>query len=282
MTRLILSITTIPPRFPYLLENLKCLLEQTAAVESINLYIPRTYRRFTYSPEDIPTLPEGVVLHMIDEDLGPATKVLPACKQYKDQDVFILFGDDDKVYDKNWAQCFLDAAKQLPGHAICAEGYFINWDTPEANEHWDSTRHPKATFVEKNFRYRLLRILSLGNWKPSKGVSSGYVDILSGWGGVMIRPDFFDEETFNIPDILWTVDDIWLSGCLERRNIPIWLNTEGVIRAQGNSNEVKKHSLRKYIYKGYDRQKANRLCINYFRTNYGIWVDTATEPQNQK
>jgi hypothetical protein len=96
MTRLIISLTTIPPRFPYLLENLKCLLRQTALVESINLYIPRTYRRFTYSTKQIPSLPEGVALHIIDEDLGPATKILPACKQYKGQDVFILFGDDTR------------------------------------------------------------------------------------------------------------------------------------------------------------------------------------------
>ena len=272
MTRLVISLTTIPPRFPYLLENLKCLLEQTAIVESINLYIPRTYRRFTYSPEEIPTLPEGVVLNMIDEDLGPATKVLPACQQYKGEDVLILFGDDDKVYDKNWAQRFLDAAKRHPGHAICEEGGNLNMPH-YAGDNWVSGKHPKPIFRKKDLNYRLTRILTLGLWKPSKGISSGYVDILEGWGGAMIHPDFFDEAAINIPDILWTVDDVWLSGCLERRNIPIWLNTESKSRAKGNSNEVKGAALRKYIYEGHDRTSANKLCIDYFRTNYKIWMN---------
>jgi hypothetical protein len=274
MTRLVISLTTIPPRFPFLLENLECLLRQTAVAESINLYIPRTYRRFSYSTNDIPSLPDGVALHIIDEDLGPATKILPACKQYKDQDVFILFGDDDKVYDKNWAKRFLDAAKQHPGHAICEEGAFINSAYPESSERWESRLNPKAIFREKNFRYRLLRNLTLGRWRPSKCIESGYVDILEGWGGAMIRPDFLDEAAFDIPDILWTVDDIWISGCLERRNVPIWLNGEGKIHAKGSSNEVKKSSLRKFIYSGHDRGSANRLCIDYFRNNYRIWMGT--------
>ena len=280
MTRLVISLTTIPPRFPYLLENLECLLSQTAAVESINLYIPRTYRRFTYSPADIPTLPEGVVLHIVDEDLGPATKILPACKQYRGQDVMILFGDDDKIYDKNWAQRFVDAAEQRPGHAICEEGGFVNWTYPESDKYWDANRDPKAAFIKKNFRYRLLRILTFAIWKPSKGISSGYVDILEGWGGALIHPDFFDDEAFIIPDILWTVDDVWLSGCLERRKIPIWLNAEDKIRAKGNSNEVKKAALRKYIHEGHDRGSANRLCIDYFRTNYKIWMNMTPPAQD--
>jgi hypothetical protein len=272
MTRLVISLTTIPPRFPYLLENLKCLLEQTAAVESINLYIPRTYRRFTYSPEDIPTLPEGVVLHIIDEDLGPATKALPACKQYKGQDVLILFGDDDKVYDKNWAQRFVEAAQQRPDHAICEEGgslYMPNY--AGANDSWISDKQPKSNFIKKDIYYRLARIATLGLWKPSKAISSGYVDVLEGWGGVLVRPDYFDQEDFEIPDILWTVDDVWLSGCLERKNIPIWLNTERKIRSKGNSNEVKEAALHKLVYKGHDRISANRLCIKHFRDRYKIW-----------
>jgi hypothetical protein len=280
MSRLVISLTTIPPRFPYLLENLECLLDQTAAVESINLYIPRTYRRFTYSPADIPTLPEGVVLHIVDEDLGPATKVLPACKQFNGQDVHILFGDDDKIYDKNWAQRFVEAAKQRPGHAICEEGgplympYYAG-----GNDSWASDKQPKSNFIKKDIYYRLARIATLGLWKPSKAISSGYVDILEGWGGVLVKPDFFDQEDFEIPDILWTVDDVWLSGCLEKRTIPIWLNTEKKIRSKGNSNEVKEAALSRLVYRGHNRIAANRLCIKYFRERHQIWGGSPTNKE---
>jgi len=41
-------------------------------------------------------------------------------------------------------------------------------------------------------------------------------------GGVSVKPKFFDNEFFKIPDTLWSVDDIWLSGCFKRQNINIW------------------------------------------------------------
>ena len=111
----------------------------------------------------------------------------------------------------------------------------------------------------------------MGRWTPSKTISSGYVDILEGWGGVLVRPEFFDEEAFEIPDILWSVDDVWLSGCLERLNIPIWLNAIDKVRPKGNSKAVKEAALSSYICDGHDRMSSNRLCIDYFRKTYGIW-----------
>ncbi len=122
MTKLILSLTTIPPRFPYVGESLKGLLSQTAEIDSINLYIPKQYKRFSYDEFELPTLPEGVNLRIVPQDYGPATKVLPAVEEYKNQDVMILFCDDDKVYDTNWAQRFVTAAEERPQHVICEEG----------------------------------------------------------------------------------------------------------------------------------------------------------------
>ena len=111
MTKLIISLTTIPPRFKYVQECLWSLLVQTAEVAAVNLYIPRGYKRFGYAESDLPKLPNGVNLRVVDEDLGPATKILPACREYLGQDVFILCCDDDKIYDRDWAQRFLNASK---------------------------------------------------------------------------------------------------------------------------------------------------------------------------
>ena len=270
MTKLILSLTTIPPRFPYVGENLTGLLRQTAEIDSINLYIPKQYKRFSYDEFELPTLPEGVNLRIVPQDYGPATKVLPAVEEYKNQDIMILFCDDDKVYDTNWAQRFVTAAEERPQHVICEEGGHLRMPNYAAND-WTSDRKPQAKFLNKNFWYRVRRAASLGRWKPSKGTSSGYVDILEGWGGVLVRPEFFDQISFQIPDLLWTVDDVWLSGCLERCSIPIWLNSKDKVRANNNSNEVKEAALRKYVHNGYDRIAANRACIEYFQANYGIW-----------
>jgi hypothetical protein len=270
MTKLVISLTTIPPRFNYVRECISSLLKQTAKIESINLYIPYQYRRFDYSPSSLPKPEEGVNIRFADEDLGPATKILPACREYRGQDVRILFCDDDKVYDQNWAQRFIEAAKKYPNYVICEEGGQLS-SKHYANDDWISSRQPQAIFRRKDLGYRLRRAISLGRWKPSKTISSGYVDVLEGWGGVLVKPDFFDDSAWHIPDVLWTVDDIWLSGCLEKRGIPIWLNAQDKVRSKGNSNEVKQASLRKLVYQGHDRIAANRSCIRHFRQNDNIW-----------
>jgi len=90
---------------------------------------------------------------------------------------------------------------------------------------------------------------------------------LVGWGGVLVQPHFLSDSVFDIPDILWTVDDIWLSGHLAMNDIPIWLNADSSVRTRGNSDEVKSASLRKLLHWG----SANQLCVDHFRTNHAIW-----------
>lgn len=268
MTQLVLSLTAIPPRFPFLSQTLQSLLDQKADVAAVNLYLPRRYRRFEWDPSQLPSVPAGVNIRLVDEDLGPATKVLPAVREYHGQDVAILFGDDDKVYDRDWAQRFMNASRQHPGCCIVEEG----GDVCDYSSHaFRGDRQPRSGRRPKDLVYRLKRLASLGLWKPRKNVGSGYVDMLEGWGGVLVRPEFFTDAAFDIPDILWTVDDIWLSGQLALNNVPIWLNAEDARRTKGNSNEVKEASLRKLVHEGHGRTEANQACVDYFRNTYRIW-----------
>lgn len=269
MTQLILSLTAIPPRFEYLAETLNSLLEQTAEVASVNLYLPRRYRRFQWDPSQLPRVPEGVQIRLVDEDLGPATKALPAVSEYRGQDVSILFCDDDKVYDRDWAQRFVDCSVKQPNCCIVEEG----GDVSDYSTHpFQGDRQPRSSRRPKDAAYRLRRLLSLGLWKPRKNVGSGYVDILEGWGGVLVRPEFFSEAAFDIPDILWMVDDIWLSGQLAVQGVPIWLNAEDERRTKGNSNEVKAAALRKLVHEGYGRTEANQACVDHFVRHHGVWT----------
>ena len=43
---LIISLSSIPPRFPKIGETLGCLLNQTVKADRILLHIPQSYRRF--------------------------------------------------------------------------------------------------------------------------------------------------------------------------------------------------------------------------------------------
>ena len=73
---LVVSLTTIPPRFPYLMQSLPHLLAQTAKIDEIRLYVPKTYRRFPDYDGTLPDVPKGIRVIQPDEDLGPASKVL--------------------------------------------------------------------------------------------------------------------------------------------------------------------------------------------------------------
>jgi hypothetical protein len=268
MSQLVITLTAIPPRFPYLKETLQSLLAQKAQVASIELYLPRQYRRFDWDPTRLPQVPEGVQIHLVDQDHGPATKVLPAVQAYRGQDVSILFCDDDKVYDCDWAQRFVDCAAQHPGCCIVEEGGDV---CHYSNHDFKGALQPRPQRRVKDLAYRFKRMLSLGTWKPRKSVGSGYVDMLEGWGGVMVRPEFLTEAAFDIPDILWTVDDVWLSGQLALNGVPIWLNGDDPRRTKGNSHEVKQASLRKLVHEGHGRIEANQACVDYFRDKHAIW-----------
>ena len=66
MPKFIISLTTIPPGFVHLREYLQSLLVQAADVAAINLYITQSYKRFAYAEPDIPSLPEGINLCVVD------------------------------------------------------------------------------------------------------------------------------------------------------------------------------------------------------------------------
>jgi glycosyltransferase involved in cell wall biosynthesis len=269
MTKTIITLTTIPPRFPYLGETLRSLLSQDAKIDAIELWVPRTYKRFSFDvAKDLPKVPEGVNIRLAQQDMGPATKILPAVSTYTGHDVNLLFCDDDKIYDPKWATRLLSASIAHPGCCIVEEG----GDLKHNSEHnWCGSDQPRAERIKKGFNYRLKRAISFGTWKPRKSVSSGYTDILEGWGGVLVRPEFFTQRAFDIHPDLWMIDDIWLSGQLAINNVKIWLTFEPGTRAKGNSNEAKKFALRTQVVEGKGRTALNQNGIDYFRDKHDIW-----------
>ena len=145
MPDLVISLTTIPSRMNQIGPTLRGLLAQKADVAEIRLYIPRQYRRFDFDPAtDLPDLPDGVTLCITDEDFGPATKVLPAVRDFAGQDVEILFCDDDQPYRSDWAQRFLDARKNHPGACIVEKGYDLDTRPPGARYHLENRPQPRA------------------------------------------------------------------------------------------------------------------------------------------
>lgn len=267
MSKLVISLTTIPSRMHLIAPTLRDLLAQTADVAEIRLNIPHRYRRFPDADISLPNFPKGITVVRVDKDYGPATKVLPTVQAFAGQDVDILFCDDDQHYEPGWAARFCAGRAAHPNACIVENGY----DLPQRDT---TDLQPRARRRPKDWRYRVARLASGLQRKPSPYLKSGYVDIFQGYRGAMIRPDSLPTGAFDIPDVLWTVDDIWLSGQLTQAGVPLWLiavENDTVKAPMANAVDALQH----FTYKAHDRLKADASCISYFQRTYGIWQSNA-------
>lgn len=256
-----ITLTTIPPRHDGLGDVFSSLFQQRAKIAGIHLFVPKNYRRSDFNQHSLPEVPNGVTLHELEFDFGPASKILPAVKYFAEQDVNLLFCDDDKSYDTHWAQRFVDAAQKYPSSAICESSLSLR------------TLEARAFRMNKPLKYRLKRMASFGRWKPTKNPQRGLADIFEGVGGVMVRPEFFTEDAFSIPDILWTVDDVWLSGHITKNKVEIIHNPEAPNRLPQATQNEKKFALHQLVYKDHNRYASDLACVEYYRKHHAIWQD---------
>ena len=191
---LIVSLSSIPPRFDKLGPTLDCLLQQTARIDRIIVYIPTQYRRFPDWDGALPEVPEGVEIHRCADDLGPATKVLYAAKEFRGQDCDILLCDDDRRYKPHWAQAFVDARADHPGACIAIAGF-------EADRYGQSQMknrpQPRAKRSSRawNLRFQAQMVYEFlfppverkYLREPTRALfkTSGYVDCFEGFGGAL-------------------------------------------------------------------------------------------------
>ena len=284
--RHIITLSTIPPRFAEIGLALTSLLRQKSRPEAVELYIPQSYSRFPQWGGGLPAVPDGVRIIRTEADFGPATKILPAARAYRGQDVELLFCDDDHVYLPDWAQRILAVRKEHPKAAVCAamttvERMGVAWRA--------SGPLPRAVIAPEpahqlGFQCRMLARA----FKPRTALSrrlfpfhnlvrrSGYTDILEGYAGAALRPEFLDACAYDIPPVIWAVDDVWVSGHLTRNGIAIWadkrLNRNQLVTAVGSTTP-----LWRAVIEGAGRDQANRACVDYMRQTYGIWGGEAVQ-----
>lgn len=227
----IISLSTIPSRFERLNKTLESLLSQSVKPDRVEVYIPSQYRRFPdWQASQLPEVPLGVDIIRVDDDLGPATKILPAVKRYDGQDVDLVYCDDDRSYPRDWLKTLMTERCRKPKDAITNCGWTLKGTKRE---------RPIPIELPRTFDlpYKLTRLLQIGSSgfsgkklaKPQRSwrfIRPGYIDIMEGFSGVMVKPSMFDSAAFSIPSKLWSVDDIWLSGIMAKNNIGIWLNPE--------------------------------------------------------
>lgn len=219
-------------------------------------------------------MPEGVTIVRTEEDLGPASKVLFAAREQRANRAQILFCDDDRIFPRTWADDLFAAQEARANECVALTGKVISLRDGKPGPF-----APKAVRASRrSIKLRAQRVhdkitSKLGmHWlRPQLRpvIRSGYADILQGLGGAVVRPEFFEDSAYTIPDVVWAVDDVWLSGMLAVKGIPIWLpaglELPGTTKAHGVD------SLLKATIEGVNRTEANRRCVAYMQQHYKIW-----------
>jgi hypothetical protein len=260
-------LTSIPPRFPFLKAVLEGLVAQRAADE-IRLYIPKRYRRFPAYDGSLPEVPVGINICRTNEDYGPATKVLPAIREFRGRDVQILFCDDDGVFPPGWAKRLFKVQSKRKTQTIATLGRRVTKDAPKPGwpcarqiVHKHDIQYRFGRFLEKKFGF------NRPNFRPI--VFPGYVDIMFGVCGVVVRPEFFDDEAFEIPEEAWFVDDFWLSAQLARNGVKIYCPWRFPCPRSGEA--WSQDSLLDLEIEGAGRQALNCAAVKWVKNRYNIW-----------
>lgn len=99
--KLIISLTSYPPRFKKLHLSIFCLLKQNMVADFIVLWV--TVEDFKLLPNQVLKLTRNTrFIIKTCEDLGSGKKILPVLEEFPDD--FIITADDDLYYPKEWVE----------------------------------------------------------------------------------------------------------------------------------------------------------------------------------
>ncbi len=268
---LVVSFTTIPPRFKHLGRFFASLEAQTSRPDRVELTLPRSYRRYPGARPDLPPLPDWIEVFEVDHDLGPSTKIIPALRRWQGRDIDLLYCDDDKSYDPGWVARMCDARMRKPGHIICERGCDITAIDPSERT---GIAEPRAV-PSRERRVSETTLWHDSGYRPASPFArsfdaEGYLDIMFGFGGVLARPDSFHDDVFEDPGVLWPVDDIWLSGMAAAKGTGVWATAEP-LPSLVLSEVDRVDPLYLMASDGLARKDLNWLGVAWFRDAYGIW-----------
>lgn len=189
-------MTTTPTRVACIWPTLNSILLQKELPEKIHIWLPETFKRFKNCITNLPEFLKNhplIDVRFVDTDYGPATKLLPALAHFKQGSKKIIVIDDDSIYPKNFIQHLLKFSDLYPNSALTLIGSEI--------------AHGKR-----------IKSVTTKALKP--------VDVLHGYGGYLVKPEFFTDELFNYPEDLpaaFFQDDVWISGWLKKNETRIYM-----------------------------------------------------------
>lgn len=99
---------------------------------------------------------------------------------------------------------------------------------------------------------------------------ASYADITTSYGAVLVRPDFPYDDAYDIPPVLWSVDDVWLSGQMAKTGVPIWCGHGFIEPPTTDASEV--DALYASVLDAAGRHEANTACVRYMQGTCKIWI----------
>ena len=246
--RVIASLTTLPDRIHNLQPTIYCLLNQTRPPDEIVLVVPdlSIRQKQPYSiPEYLSQVPTLRILRN-KTDWGPATKFIPVIQEELEagrNDTLIMVIDDDRIYPSDSVETYLHYHLQLPNAALCFRG-----GPMPKNFYW---------FLPKLFLGSRLR-------EPKR------VAVITGCGSYLIQPRFFDSTLWNYsgaPASAFYMDDIWISGHLDRRGVEKFaVPTSAMMRpVRQQSGTMSLHRVPR------GRTYHNNQVVAYFRDSWNVF-----------
>jgi Glycosyl transferase family 2 len=246
--RVIASITTLPDRIFNLEPTIRSLLNQTRPPDEIVLAVPESSIR-QERPYSIPKyLSEFPTLRILRSktDWGPATKFIPVVEQELHAgrgDTLIMVVDDDRVYPRDALETYLHYHEQSPNAALCFRG-----GPMPRNFYW---------FLPKLFLGSRIR-------QPKR------VAVITGCGSYLIQPRFFDSALWNYSDApasAFYMDDIWISGNLDRRGVEKYVvPTSAMMRTvHQQAGTMSLHRVPR------GRTYHNNEVVEYFRDSWNVF-----------
>ena len=246
--RVIASLTTLPDRIFNLEPTVRCLLNQTRPPDEIVLSIPEFSVR-QKRPYSIPKyLSQFPTLRIVPckTDWGPATKFIPLVQEELAAgraDTLIMVVDDDRIYPRDALETYLHYHEQFPNAALCFRG------------------GP----MPRNFYWFLPKLFLGSRLRKAKRVA-----VITGCGSYLIQPRFFDLALWNYSDApasAFYMDDIWISGNLDRRGVEKYVvPTSAMMRtARQQAGTMSLHRV------PWGRTYHNNEVVEYFRDTWNVF-----------
>ena len=186
--RIIVSLTSFPPRISEIHFTIYSLLTQTLKPDMVVLWLGAD--EFPNREKDLPNsllklCDNGLTIKWC-KDIKSYTKLIPALKEYSDD--IIITVDDDVFYMRDVVEKLYNAYLKNPKYIHCLRAHRVEFD------------------INGNIR-------PYNSWpKCIQNVKPSYANFFTGVGGVLYPPHIFNEEIFNeqtFMDLAPRADDVW-------------------------------------------------------------------------